>query len=110
MTDTRVVLVTTPDPEAALTLARDLLAEKLIACGNVVPGVTSVYRWEEEVREDREALLVLKTHRDRVGDLVRRIPELHRYDVPEVLVLNVESGSEPYLDWVTDECLPGRAG
>jgi len=110
MTDTRVVLVTTPDAEAARSLARELLAERLVACGNVVSGVTSLYRWKEEIREDPEALLILKAHQDRVDALVRRIPELHGYDVPEVLVLGVESGFEPYLAWVADECRPAGVG
>lgn len=110
MTQTRVVLVTAPDPEAARALARALLAERLVACGNVVSGVTSVFRWQGEVHEDPEALLILKAHESRLDDLVRRTAELHPYEVPEVLVLGVEAGFEPYLDWVEAECAPSGSG
>jgi periplasmic divalent cation tolerance protein len=103
MTETRVILVTAPDREAALDLARRLVGDGLAACGNVVPGITSVFRWEGSVQEDPEALLVLKVHESRVPEIVRRIPELHPYDVPEVLVLGVETGFRPYLDWVASE-------
>jgi periplasmic divalent cation tolerance protein len=110
MSDTHVVLVTAPDAEAAIDLTRKLLAEGLVACGNVLPGVTSVYRWEEEVHEDSEVLLVLKTHRSRLDELVRRVPELHPYDVPEVLALEVTAGHPAYLGWVAEECRPrGRS-
>jgi periplasmic divalent cation tolerance protein len=103
MTDTRVILVTAPDREVALDLARRLVDESLAACGNVVPGITSIFRWEGSVQEDPEALLVLKVHESRVPEIVQRIPELHPYDVPEVLVLGVEAGFRPYLDWVASE-------
>ena len=106
MSDTHVVLVTAPDAETAVDLTRKLLSEGLIACGNVLPGVTSVYRWEEEVHEDPEVLLVLKTDRSRLEDLVRRVPELHPYDVPEVLALEVAAGHPPYMEWVAGECRP----
>lgn len=106
MTDTRVVLVTAPDADAAVALARALLEERLIACGNVVPAITSIYRWKGEVHSDPEALLVAKTSAGRVEELVERVPELHPYDVPEVLVLRVEAGFEPYLSWVGEECRP----
>jgi periplasmic divalent cation tolerance protein len=103
MTHTRVILVTAPDREVALDLARKLVANGLAACGNVVPGITSVFRWEGRIQEDPEALLILKVHEPQVPEVIRRIPELHPYDVPEVLVLGVEAGFQPYLDWVASE-------
>lgn len=106
MTETRVALVTAPDEPGARALARSLVDEGLAACGNVVPGLVSVYRWEDEVHEDPEVLLVLKVHESRVEELIRRVPELHPYDVPEVLVLAVDAGYEPYLAWVAEECRP----
>jgi periplasmic divalent cation tolerance protein len=104
MTDTRVVLVTAPDEGAARTLAHALLEERLVACANVIPGVTSVYRWKGKVHQDPESLMVLKAPGSCVERLLRRVPELHPYDVPEVLVLEVGAGYEPYLNWVADEC------
>jgi periplasmic divalent cation tolerance protein len=101
--DALVVLVTTPTAEKAAELARALVEERLAACGNVVPGVRSVYRWEGKVLDDAEALLVLKTTRARFEALRERVLALHPYDVPEVLALAVEAGSEAYLAWIAGE-------
>ena len=99
----RVVLVTAPDPEQGAALARRLVEERLAACVNVVPGVRSIYRWEGEVQEDSEVLLVIKTREDRSEALAARVKEIHPYDLPEVVVLPVVGGSEGYLDWVRQE-------
>lgn len=98
-----VVLVTTPTPERAAEIARALVEERLAACGNVVPGLRSIYRWEGKVQEDAEALLVLKTTRGRFEALRERVLALHPYDVPEVIALPVEVGSAPYLAWLAAE-------
>ena len=98
-----LVLVTSPDEEAGRALARRLLNEGLIACGNVIPGLTSVYRWGGEVQEDPETLLLLKTTSDALPELKRRVLELHSYDVPEFLALPVTEGSDRYLRWVVGE-------
>jgi periplasmic divalent cation tolerance protein len=103
MTDALVVLVTAPTPERAAEIARALVEERLAACGNVVPGIRSIYRWEGEVQDDQEALLVLKTTRDRFEALRERVVALHPYQVPEVLALEVEAGSAPYLAWIAAE-------
>jgi periplasmic divalent cation tolerance protein len=100
MTDALVVLVTAPGAAEAAALARALVEERLAACGNVVPGLRSIYRWEGKVQEDTEALLVLKTTRARFEALRERILALHPYQVPEVLALPVEAGSAPYLAWI----------
>jgi periplasmic divalent cation tolerance protein len=99
-TGVRVVLVTSPDVDAARRLVRTLVEESLAACGNIVPGVESIYRWRGEVREDAEVLIVLKTTAACAARVVARIPELHPYEVPEVLVMPVMAGHQPYLDWV----------
>lgn len=103
MTDALVVLVTVPTPERAAEIARALVGEKLAACGNVVPGLRSIYRWEGKVQEDEEALLVLKTPRDRFEALRDRVLALHPYEVPEVIALPVEAGSAAYLAWIAAE-------
>jgi periplasmic divalent cation tolerance protein len=102
MTDALVVLVTTPTAEQAAELARTLVEERLAACGNVVPGLRSIYRWEGKVQDDAEALLLLKTTRARFDALRARVLALHPYDVPEVLAVPVEAGSAPYLAWIAD--------
>lgn len=103
MTDALVVLVTAPTPDRAAEIARALVEERLAACGNVVPGLRSVYRWEGKVQEDAEALLVLKTTRARFEALRERVLALHPYEVPEVIALPVEAGSARYLEWIAAE-------
>jgi periplasmic divalent cation tolerance protein len=102
-TEAIVVLVTTPTPERAAEIARALVEEKLAACGNVLPAVRSIYRWEGKVQDDQEALLVLKSTRDRFGALRDRVLALHPYQVPEVIALPVEAGSAAYLAWIAGE-------
>jgi periplasmic divalent cation tolerance protein len=107
MTPTAVVLlVTAPSADAAATIARTLVEDGLCACGNVVPGVRSIYRWEGKIQEDAEALLVLKTERGRVEEIKARLPAIHPYQVPELLVLPVEDGLGPYLEWVAASVRP----
>ena len=100
MTDAVVVLVTAPSAEKAAEIARTVVEERLAACGNVLPGVRSIYRWKGQVQEDAEVLLLLKTQRTRFPELRDRILALHPYEVPEVLALPVEAGSDAYLDWI----------
>ena len=103
MTDAIVVLVTTPSPERAAEIARALVEERLAACGNVVPGLRSIYRWEGKVQDEEEALLLLKTTRARFEALRARVLALHPYEVPEVIALPVEAGSARYLAWIAGE-------
>jgi periplasmic divalent cation tolerance protein len=98
-----VVLVTAPTPERAAELARTLVEERLAACGNVVPGLRSIYRWQGRVEEEGEALLLLKTTRARFEALRDRVLALHPYQVPEVIALPVEAGSAKYLEWIAGE-------
>ncbi len=100
MTETRVVLVSAPSADKAAEIARILVEEKLAACGNVVPGVRSIYRWEGKLCDDAEALLVLKVPAARVQQLSDRVVQLHPYDVPEVVALRIEGGNERYIDWI----------
>ncbi len=100
MTDALVVLVTAPDAEVAARLARELVEARLAACGNVLPGLRSIYRWEGQVHDEPEALLVLKTTRARFEALREAVLQRHPYQVPEVIALPVEAGSAPYLAWL----------
>ncbi|MGB8932177.1 MAG: divalent-cation tolerance protein CutA [Anaeromyxobacteraceae bacterium] len=100
MTDAVVVLVTAPSADVAATIARAVVEERLAACGNVLPGLRSIYRWQGKVQDEAEVLLILKTQRRRFAELRDRILALHPYEVPEVLALPVEAGSDAYLDWI----------
>lgn len=94
------VVSTAPDSEVAEHIGRVLVEERLAACANVLEGVTSIYRWEGSVRREREVLMVLKTTSAAVHEMKERLVELHPYEVPEVLVVDVDDGHEPYFDWV----------
>ncbi len=98
----RVVLCTCP-PDKASELAERLVGERLAACVNVVPGLTSVYWWEGKVQKGGESLLILKTPALRVEALKARLLQLHPYSVPEFLAFEVAERHGPYADWVRRE-------
>ena len=107
--DLEVVLVlTTLGADAdALTFARTLVEEHLAACVNVLPPMTSVYRWRGRIEEDQERQIVVKTTRRQIAALEQRLRELHPYELPEFLVLATSGGSDPYLGWVVDNTRSG---
>jgi periplasmic divalent cation tolerance protein len=96
----RVVLTTAADADEANRLARTLVEERLVACATLIPSVRSIYRWQGEVEDSTEILLLLKTGPDQLAALESRLHALHSYDTPEFLVLRVESGSTGYLEWL----------
>jgi periplasmic divalent cation tolerance protein len=100
MTDVVVVLSTVPDDESAEKIARTLVEEKLAACVNVLPPMTSIYRWKGAVERDTERQLVMKTTQRQVPALKKRLRELHSYELPEFLVVGVEAGDPDYLAWL----------
>lgn len=100
MTDVQLVFTTLPTADAAVALARTLVEERLAACGNILPAVRSIYRWEGTLQDENEVLLLLKTRSEQFERLKARILELHPYEVPEVLAIPVEAGHRGYLDWI----------
>src|ERR1044071_8100110 len=96
-----VALVTCP-PDRAEALATALVEGRFAACVNLVPQIKSVYRWKGEVQHDGEALLIIKTTAGGFEALKQKVIELHPYELPEVIAVNVERGHAPYLDWVAD--------
>ena len=98
------VFTTWPDLETARAAARTLVEERLAACGNILPGVESVYRWEGKVETGAEVLVVFKTTIGRYPALETRLRALHPYQVPEVLALRVTDGLPAYLRWVEHSC------
>ncbi|HST59712.1 MAG TPA: divalent-cation tolerance protein CutA [Longimicrobium sp.] len=101
--DVVLALSTAPDAATAERIARALVDERLIACANLVPGLTSIYRWQGEVQADPEVLLLMKTRRAVVQRLKERLPQLHPYQVPELVVTEVTDGLAPYCAWVRGE-------
>ncbi len=102
-----VVLITVPEAETGLKIARTLVEERLAACVNLVPGLTSVYRWEGRVVEDGEVLLIVKTTTQAFPRLKERVLALHPYTLPEIIALPIWEGHLPYLAWVQAETQPG---
>ena len=103
MSERLVVLMTAGSQEEAEKIANALVNEMLAACVNVLPGVTSVYRWEGQVQRDQEWLLIAKTTHQVLDALVRRVRALHSYDLPEVVALPVVGGNQAYLRWIDGE-------
>jgi periplasmic divalent cation tolerance protein len=98
-----VVLTTLASVDEAVTLIRALLDRRLIACGNILPGVRSIYRWEGKVADEQEVIVLLKTRASRVEALEMAFGELHPYKVPELVALPVSAGLHKYLEWIDDE-------
>jgi periplasmic divalent cation tolerance protein len=102
MTECVLVLTTIPADQRGHAIAKALVEERLAACVNLLPQMRSTYRWQGAVTEDTEHQLVIKTTRARLPEVERRLHELHPYEVPEFLVVDVASGSERYLSWVEE--------
>ena len=100
MSEAQIVFVTVPTHAVGLRIAKAVVAERLAACVNLLPGVRSIYAWKGKVCDDRELLLIMKTTRARYAALERRVKALHPYDVPEVIAMRVVRGSRDYLRWV----------
>ena len=98
-----VTFVTCANRKQAERIAGKLVEERLAACVNIVPGVTSIYRWEGKIQKGKEVLLIIKSIRACAVKLAKRVKDLHSYSVPEVVTFSVDSGLLPYLAWVKKE-------
>ena len=104
--ETLLVLSTFPDEAKAREVGRTLVAERLAACVNVLPGMTSIYVWQGKQEEAPEVLALIKTTRARYPALETRLRELHPYEVTEILALDVAAGLPAYLEWVATNAAP----
>ena len=100
MTDARIVLTTAGSADEARSIAEALVERRLAACVNLVPQIESVYRWKGKVERATEWLLVIKTRASAFERLREAIQELHSYELPECLLLEVDAGGQEYLDWI----------
>ncbi|WP_019026450.1 divalent-cation tolerance protein CutA [Colwellia piezophila] len=98
----QLVLTTCPDEMVAQNIAKQLVIEKLAACVNIVPNITSIYSWQGELHCDNEVQLLIKTDENKFAALNERINQLHPYDVVEVIALNIQQGDKHYLNWITN--------
>jgi periplasmic divalent cation tolerance protein len=102
ITDIVMIYVTVPTKQIGRTIAHTLCTEKLAACTNIIPGLESIYFWDNKVNTDEELLLLIKTRASLVPELTRRVKEMHPYDECEVVAVPVVGGSGSYLKWVRD--------
>ena len=96
-----IVLCTVPDRNTAEEIAHILIADKLAACVNIIPGVTSVYRWENRIEQAEELILVIKTGSRTFPALQEKIADLHPYELPEIIAVPIHDGLPAYLNWLT---------
>lgn len=98
-----VVFVTCGSEEEALKIAHSLVEERLAACVNLVSPVRSIYRWEGKIWDEKEWILIIKTQKERVEELEKKVKSLHSYSVPEIIGLPIVEGSSSYLQWLLEE-------
>lgn len=104
-----VVMVTVPSQDIASLIATPLVQERLAACVNILPGLRSVYRWNDQINDEPEVLMLIKTRMDLVeSQLIPRIRQVHPYSEPEIIALPVDTGSTSYLDWILQETAVAR--
>lgn len=102
MTNYIVVLITTPNMNEARKISKTLVEEKLAACCNIVEKVNSIYFWKDKIEDDSESLIIVKTKKDSFPKLVKRVKELHKYTVPEIIAIPIIDGSDSYLSWIDE--------
>jgi periplasmic divalent cation tolerance protein len=103
MTTCNLVYITASDSAEARTIARALVESRLAACVNIIGNMNSVYRWEGEIREDKEVVVIAKTVDDRVPELVRKVKALHSYECPCITAVPIDGGNPDFLKWIERE-------
>lgn len=101
-TDFCIVLCSTPDQDIAKRIATHLVDHKLAGCVNIIPNLTSIYRWQDKLCEETEYLMLIKTKHSCYSELEKAIKNSHPYEIPEIILLNVEQGLPEYLKWLAD--------
>ncbi|MBL7130367.1 MAG: divalent-cation tolerance protein CutA [Candidatus Omnitrophica bacterium] len=99
-----VVLVTVPNKSQAKKLTSFLLREKLVACVNIIPKVDSFFWWQGKIDKATESLLVIKSKKKLLNELIKAVKSKHPYSVPEIIALPIISGNKDYLDWINESC------
>lgn len=97
-----LIYITTSGEEESKKIAKTLLEERTVACANIIPSMKSFYWWEGKIEEDNESILILKTRSDKLDTLIRRVKDIHSYDIPCILEVSIQNGSEDYLKWLED--------
>ncbi len=103
----QLVMSTCPDQKTAEAIATILVEEKLAACINILPELTSIYTWQGQVETTREHLLLIKTRKDRYQEIADCIRSNHPYELPEIIAVPIDQGLPEYLQWI-DSCLSDK--
>lgn len=98
-----LIYITTSGYSESEKIARTLLDERLVACTNIIPQINSLYLWKGEIEEDSESILIAKTKKDKVEEVIKRVEEIHSYQTPCILQFEVKKGSKHYLEWMDGE-------
>lgn len=106
MTEMLVVFTTFASEETAAPVVRKLVEERLIACGNLLPGARSIYPWKGAIADEREVVVLMKTRKQDWAALISRLHELHPYETPECVAVRVAAGAPKYMAWL-EEVLGG---
>jgi len=109
MTDALLVLTTFATEDDAARVVRVLVEERLAACGNLLPGARSIYRWKDGVADEREVVVLLKTRKQDWTALMSRLHELHPYETPECIAIRVAAGAPAYMAWLEAALAPEGA-
>ena len=100
--DFAIILTTASAVEEGQAIANILVEKELAACVNIIPNISSVYRWEGQIQSETEVLLIIKTTKDLEAKVYREVQKVHSYDTPELITLPITNGSKTYLDWMTN--------
>lgn len=103
MDDIKLLYVTCKDRQEAIAIGRAVIESSLAACVNILPGMQSLYRWNNKIESSEESVLIIKTRHALTDSVTRRIKELHSYETPCILNITVEGGSDDYIKWILQE-------
>jgi periplasmic divalent cation tolerance protein len=103
--DALIAFCTFPDAETARKVVRQVVDLRLAACGNILPQIQSIYRWQGKVESADEVLAIFKLDAARYREFETRIRSLHPYDVPEIISCNIDNGLPEYLRWIAESCV-----
>jgi periplasmic divalent cation tolerance protein len=98
-----IIYITTSGFDESKKIAKILVDEKLVACTNIIPSIESIYLWKGETETDSESIIIAKTIKNNVNPIMKRVKEIHSYDIPCILIIPIINGSKDYLEWLKSE-------